>query len=249
MGQDKPMNAPSTVIRTVLLATAAGYIRARFAEALGHAGHHTIEVAGTDELLAAVSREPRTVDLLLVDLELGDGPSVVAQVRKRDSTLPILVFSGSLSGALDVRTLAESKVAGYVNEHCDTDRILPALTPHLFPDSFNRRSSPRVVLEVPVSYQANLTIVGALTLNVGRGGLAIRTMNPLETSTRVPVQLRLPGSSHDIEAACRVVWQNRRVGMGLQFEHVDASAQTAIDDYVDGQHRLTSNTTEPDRET
>ncbi|SVC15732.1 uncharacterized protein METZ01_LOCUS268586, partial [marine metagenome] len=48
---------------------------------------------------------------------------------------------------------------------------------------------------------------------------------------------------------CRVVWRDRRVGMGLQFEHMDASAQTAIDDYVDGQNPPVSNTTEPDRET
>jgi Tfp pilus assembly protein PilZ len=91
--------------------------------------------------------------------------------------------------------------------------------------------------------------VGALTLNLGRGGLAVRTMNPLEVSTSVPIQLRLPRSSHAIEAACRVVWQDRRVGMGLQFEHMDASAQTAIDDYVDGQDPPTSNTAEPNRET
>ena len=243
------MTAASTVARTVLLATGAKHVRDRFAEALDQAGHHTIEAVESRELLAVVSRKPRTVDLLLVDLELGDGPLLVAQIREQDDTLPILVFSGSLSSALDVRTLVKFKVAGYVNEHSDTDRILTALTPHLFPGSFNRRSSPRVALEVPVSYQADLTIVGALTLNLGRGGLAVRTMNPLEVSTSVPIQLRLPRSSHAIEAACRVVWQDRRIGMGLQFEHMDASAQTAIDDYVDGQNPPISNTTEPDRET
>ena len=243
------MTAPSAVTRTVLLATGARRVRDRFAEALDQAGHHTIEVAGTDELLEVVSRKLRTVDLLLLDLKLGDGPSLVSQVREEASALSILVFSGSVSGALDVRALAAFKVTGYVNEHCDTDRILTALTPHLFPDSFNRRSSPRVVLEVPVSYQADLAIVGALTLNLGRGGLAIRPINPLEISTRVVIQLRLPSSSHAIEAACRVVWRDRRVGMGLQFEHMSASAQTVIDDYVDGQHRSTSNTMEPNRET
>ena len=78
---------------------------------------------------------------------------------------------------------------GYINEHAETPQILPALAPHLFPDNFNRRASPRVPLGVPVSYRAGQTIAGAVTLDVGTGGLAIRTMNPLPEGHGAPAHV------------------------------------------------------------
>jgi uncharacterized protein (TIGR02266 family) len=111
--------------------------------------------------------------------------------------------------------------------------ILPALAPHLFPDSFNRRSSPRVALGIPVQYRFGNTIAAALALNLGRGGIGIRTANPLETATRLRVRFRMPGSKADVEAEGRVAWSDRRVGMGVQFEKVDAASQALIDHFVD----------------
>ena len=62
-------------------------------------------------------------------------------------------------------------IAGYINEYSAAQHILPSLAPHLFPDSFNRRSSPRVVLGIPVAYRFGDTITAALTLNLGKGGI------------------------------------------------------------------------------
>ena len=115
-------------------------------------------------------------------------------------------------------------------------RILPALAPHLFPDSFDRRTSPRVALGVPVSCRAGRTITVAPALNVGRGGLAVRTMSPLTANTEVHVKFRLPGSRADIEASGRVAWSDRKVGMGVQFDRVEAEGQTALDVFID-EHR------------
>ena len=71
------------------------------------------------------------------------------------------------------------------------------------------------------------------------GGVAIRTMSPLDQHAKVRVRFRLPGSKVDVEADCRVAWSDRRVGMGLQFEKVDAVDQGAIDEFVD-QHFFTN---------
>ena len=43
----------------------------------------------------------------------------------------------------------------------------------------------------------------------------------------------MPGSKRDIDAEGRVVWSDRRVGMGIQFETVDPAHQTVIDKFVD----------------
>ena len=99
--------------------------------------------------------------------------------------------------------------------------IVPSLAPHLFPDSSNRRVSPRVVLGIPVAYRVGNTIAAALTLNISRGGLAIRTTSPLDVGTAVKVRFRLPTAKKDIEAEAHVAWTDRRVGMGLQFTKLD----------------------------
>src|SRR5207245_2310493 len=78
--------------------------------------------------------------------------------------------------------------------------ILPSLAPHLFPDNFNRRSSPRVVLGIPIQYRFGNTIAAALTLNLGHGGIAIRTTSPLEAGTKIKIRFRMPGSKRDIDA-------------------------------------------------
>ena len=229
------MTAATVGSRTVLIASAATGVRDRFAEALLQAGHRTLTAARTSDLLGSVDTARPGVDLLLLDLSLGggDGVSLVRHIRDHAGRLPIIVFSGSVIGADEVRGLAALGVTGYVNEHVDAQQILSSLAPHLFPDSFNRRSSARVVLAIPVSYRFDNTIGGALTLNISKGGLAIRTMSPLAISTAVRAHFQLPGADREISAGSRVVWSDRRVGMGLQFEQVDAGDQTAVDEYVD----------------
>jgi uncharacterized protein (TIGR02266 family) len=89
------------------------------------------------------------------------------------------------------------------------------------------------VLGVPVQYRFGNTIAAAVTLNVGSGGLAIRTTSPLESGSKIGVRFRIPGSRRDVEAEGRVVWTDRRVGMGVQFEHVDAAGQATIDNFTE----------------
>jgi uncharacterized protein (TIGR02266 family) len=229
------MNA--AVARTLLVGTADVDVRERFADALRQAGHRAVGVGTAAALRSALAGESPAVDLVLLDIALGDGPALVTSIREQAGSLPVLVFSGSVHGAAHARTLAELGITGYINEHCDADHILPALAPHLFPDSFNRRANPRVDLAVPVSYRVDDVVAAALTLNIGPGGLAIRTMSPLEVATTVRARFRLPGSATEIEADSRVVWRDRRVGMGLQFERMEASDQATIDEYVDQRHR------------
>jgi uncharacterized protein (TIGR02266 family) len=155
-------------------------------------------------------------------------------VRKLDEgRLPLLIFSGTIAGAAEVRELSTLGVAGYVNEHSAPQQILPSLAPHLFPDSFNRRSSQRVALTVPVEYRVGDGVAAALALNLSHGGIAIQTASPLEAGTPVRVRFRVPASTRDIEAEGRVAWSDRRVGMGVQFEQVDAPGQLLIDHFVD----------------
>jgi uncharacterized protein (TIGR02266 family) len=226
----------SVDIKTVLIADDTAFVRDRFAAALAEAGLQAIAVGTTAELLARFRPELPRVDLVVLDLQLppARGVALVRALRERGGAqLPIVVFSGTIGGAEDVRALAGLGVTGYVNEYSAPQHILPSLAPHLYPDRFDRRSSPRVALGVTVSYRVGTQIASAVTLNISKGGLGIRTMSPLERGTTARLKFKLPGTKHEIEAEARVCWADRNIGMGLQFERLSPIHQAAIDDYVD----------------
>jgi two-component system, chemotaxis family, chemotaxis protein CheY len=231
------MTATTTVsAKTVVVADDTAFVRDRFKAALEGAGHKALPVRSAAELLLRVRADLARIDLLVLDLRLpnANGVEMVRAIRKIDGgKLPILVFSGTIASADEVRELGALGVAGYVNEYSAVQHILPSLAPHLFPDNYNRRSSPRVVLGIPIAYRFGNTIAAALTLNLSHGGIAIRTTSPLEQNTRARLRFRLPGSKKDIDAEARVAWSDRRVGMGLQFDKMSAADQGAIDDFVD----------------
>src|SRR5215210_4271697 len=223
-------------VKTVLIADDTAFVRDRFKTALEGAGHRAVTVKSAAELLARVRADLAQLDLIVMDLRLShaNGIELVRNIRKLDDgRLPILVFSGTIANADEVRELAALGVAGYVNEYSAVQHILPSLAPHLFPDNFNRRGSPRVVLGIPIQYRFGNTIAAALTLNLSHGGIAIRTTSPLDGGAKIKVRFRMPGSKRDVDAEGRVAWSDRRVGMGIQFEKVDPASQAVVDNFVD----------------
>lgn len=228
------LTVPAT--KTIIVADDTAFVRDRFAAALRSAGHTAVPVASVNELLARVRQDPGKIDLVVMDLRMphSGGVELVRQLRKvGDGQLPILIFSGTIGSAEEVRDLAALGVAGYINEYSAEHHILPALAPHLFPDNFNRRGSPRVTLGIPVSYRFGNTIAAALTLNISKGGLAVRTMSPLQHDSKIRARFKLPNGKSEIEAESRVAWTDRRIGMGLQFEKVAPADQAAIDEFID----------------
>jgi uncharacterized protein (TIGR02266 family) len=230
------MASTSISTKTIIVADDTAFVRDRFRTALENAGHKVVAVKSAAELLARIRADLGQIDLIVLDLRLPHAPGVdlVKSIRKLDEgRLPILIFSGTIASADEVKELAALGVAGYVNEYSAVQHILPSLAPHLFPDNFNRRGSPRVVLGIPIQYRFGNTIAAALTLNLSHGGIAIRTTSPLDRGAKIKVRFRMPGSKRDIDAEGRIAWSDRRVGMGVQFETVDPASQTLIDNFVD----------------
>ena len=228
---------PSVAAKTVLVADDTAFVRDRFRVAIEGAGHKAVTAQNGAELLGCVRTSKDEIDLIVLDLRLpqGHGVAMLRAIRKMDQDHPpVMVFSGTIKSADEVRELGTLGVTGYVNEYMAPQHIVPALVPHLFPDSSNRRSSPRVALGVPVAYRFGNTIAAALTLNISRGGIAIRTTSPLAVGTAVKVRFGLPTTKKDIEAEATIAWTDRRVGMGLQFTKLTAADQAHIDDYIQG---------------
>ena len=229
------MATPSGPPKTIMLAIHDHSVSKQFSVALHGAGHRTVTVRTRATLMQELKAAPPSPDLMVLDLRLGEGVDLARAVRTLSPGVPIVILSGSVRSATDVRELVPLGVDSYVNDHCAVPQILPALAPRLFPDSFDRRTSVRVTLNLPVAYRFGDTVATAPTLDLSRGGLGVRTMAPLDVGTEVRVQFRLPASQGDIEATSRVTWSNQRSGMGLQFENVQPPGQAAIDEFVDQQ--------------
>ncbi|MCC7010834.1 MAG: PilZ domain-containing protein [Acidobacteria bacterium] len=219
--------------KTVLIAHRQAAVRDRFAVALADARHGCVLTDSEDAAMEAAAHQP--FDLAVVDLGLSATP--VAFVRRlAGRAVPVMVFSGSVPTAAEIPPLAALNVS-YVNEYASTAQILPALAPRLFPDSFNRRVNVRAAIGVPVTYRAGDLVAGAVTLDLGRGGVAIRTMTPLAKGTPIQVRFRLPGVPQEIDASGLVAWSDIRVGMGVQFDRVSATDQRTIEGFVEAQTR------------
>jgi uncharacterized protein (TIGR02266 family) len=222
-------------VKTILVAHQSASARDRFAAALAEARHASVMAASAPAISAAIDERNGGIDLAIIDLGLSPEPmDLVADVRRAGRRLiPVVVFAGSVTSADQVIALAGLGVTAFINEHASSAQILPALAPHLFPDNFNRRANPRIPVAVPISFQAGGVIAGARTQDLGRGGVAIRTMEPLPLGTMIELTFRLPGSPRDITAEGRVAWSDRRVGMGVQFEKLSSEAQQVLNAFVE----------------
>jgi uncharacterized protein (TIGR02266 family) len=222
-------------VKHVVIADDTAFVRDRFRVALETAGHVASTAASASDLLTHVREHAGQIDLVVLDLRLSHahGIRLVRALRMiSEFQAPIVIFSGTIANADEVRQLAMLGVAGYVNEYTASQHIIPSLIPHLFPDRVNRRSSPRVVTGLPVSYRVGNTIAAAVSLNISRGGVGVRTTSPPEIGTTVRLRLRLPGGKKEIDTEAQVRWIDRRLGMGLQFTRLDADDQRALDDFV-----------------
>jgi CheY-like chemotaxis protein len=225
----------TTATKTVMVADDTAFVRDRFRTAIVAAGH-TACVAGTGpELLAMVREAAAPFDLIVLDLQLpqADGLELLRAIHALRQGSPIVVFSGTIAAAADVRELGALGVAGYINEYTAAQNILPALAPHLFPDHYQRRTSPRVSLGIPIAYRSGNTIATATMVNISSGGLAIRTTNVLETGTPIKVRFHLPGTAHDVDADAVIQWTEDKSAMGASFTRLSAENQGIVDKFVE----------------
>jgi uncharacterized protein (TIGR02266 family) len=221
--------------KAVLVADDTAFVRDRFRTALEEAGHRAVTVRTAAELFDELRARRESLDLIVLDLRLprGNGVQMVREVRAAARPdRPILVFSGTIATADEVRELTAVGVAGYVNEYTAGRYIVPSLAPHLFPELHNRRDGPRVVLGIPVSYRSGSTISSTLTTSISRGGLAVRTTSPVAVGSEVRVRFKLPGGHVEIDAGAEVVWSDRSAASGLRFTSLDPASRRAIDEFV-----------------
>jgi CheY-like chemotaxis protein len=222
-----------TAVKTVLVADDTAFVRDRFKSAIEAAGHHALVVGNAADLTTALRSNKIHFDLIVIDLQLshGNGVGMLRMIQASKVLAPVVVFSGTIAKAADVRELGTLGVNGYINEYTSAQNILPALAPHLFPDHYRRRHTPRVALGIPVAYRFGNTIATATMVNVSQGGVGIRTTSVLASGTPIKLRFRLPASP-DVDADAVIAWSEPRIGMGVTFTKVSGTGQQVIDAFV-----------------
>jgi uncharacterized protein (TIGR02266 family) len=112
-----------------------------------------------------------------------------------------------------------------VSTHPDHDRVS---------DPSNRRSSPRVPMEVEVSLQSDSQFFAGLARNVSRGGVFVATVRRLPIGSRVELKLMLPDG--DMRARGTVDWlrdesSGAAPGLGIAFEGLDTEAAARVEHF------------------
>ena len=122
--------------RTVLVADDTAFVRDRFKAAIEAAGHSAVTAKTGQELLAQVRANGARLDLIVLDLRLpqSNGVTLLQAIRKLDHRTAVVIFSGTIASADEVRQLETLGVVGYINEYTAVQHILPSLSPHLQED-------------------------------------------------------------------------------------------------------------------
>jgi len=101
-----------------------------------------------------------------------------------------------------------------------------------------RRKSPRTGAVIPVDYSTVDAFFSEFTTNINEGGMFVVTDQPHPIETLVTLRFRLPGRDEPCEVQGRVVWVKESGdaegprGMGIEFETLDASTRSRINDLV-----------------
>lgn len=101
------------------------------------------------------------------------------------------------------------------------------------------RTDNRAKKTLSLSYKDQESFVSAYTSNIGKGGLFIKTPNPLPEGESFILKLKLPGLVKALKINCEVIWVNKDesrtdmpVGMGLRFVDMDKNERYLLDKYI-----------------
>lgn len=106
----------------------------------------------------------------------------------------------------------------------------------------NTRQHPRYGVSIPVDCSTRELFFSNHVCNISRGGLFIRSDEPLPLGAEISLVLHLPGSDRSLFATGRVIWnydvekKTSRVvaGSGIRFVGMTASDRTALESYLAG---------------
>ena len=211
------MTSSAMVLKTIVIADDTASVQDRFVAALHDAGHRAIGVKSAPELLSRVRAALDRIDLVVLDLQLPQSTGWTSYGPSANLTRAGSRFSSSADQFRAQRKFVSWRTWGSpamsmntAPSNTSSPRSLPTCSQTTSTDArapaWCSASPSPITPAIPSSLRSRLTSAG--------GGVGVRTMNPLDPGTQVRGRFRLPGAERDIEVTSRVVWSDRRVGIG-----------------------------------
>ena len=105
---------------------------------------------------------------------------------------------------------------------------------------FSSRQDPRLSRVLSLNYKDRNSFIKAYTGNISRGGVFIKTENPLQLDERFLLKLQLPDIAAPLRIRCRVIWRRKEArqtpdkpnGMGVQFEEMGKNDSDILHNYI-----------------
>ena len=108
------------------------------------------------------------------------------------------------------------------------------------PQGIEKRKDPRFDVQIKVDYESKDIFESNYMMNISRGGVFIRTDNPLPMHSSLTLRFTFPDSSVAIETAGEVVWTydmkkgsvTVSPGMGIRFTAFPEELRTYLEGYL-----------------
>jgi len=101
-----------------------------------------------------------------------------------------------------------------------------------------RRSGPRLYVEVPIEYQTLRSFQQSTAFNLTAQGVFIRTAVPFDMGEQVVLRFQLPGQEIPVNVVGQVVWRNADpsktggMGMGIRFVEMAGGVRETIEHHL-----------------
>lgn len=105
---------------------------------------------------------------------------------------------------------------------------------------FTARQDPRVPKVLSLTYKDRDSFISAYTSNISKGGVFIKTDNPLAAEEKFLLKLQLPEIPEPLKIKCLVAWRRKDSqelerkpnGMGVKFEEMSTNDKNTLDRYI-----------------
>jgi type IV pilus assembly protein PilZ len=101
------------------------------------------------------------------------------------------------------------------------------------------RSTPRVAKTISLEFKDRLSVIQAIAMNIGEGGLFIKTDKPLEEGEHFLLKMKLPYVSYTLNIKSEVVWtrkvakgNDKQAGMGVKFIQMSKEDNAVLKQYI-----------------
>lgn len=232
--------------KDILIADDSSFFRTKVSDILTKDGHRVLAVEDGKDVIAAIEKKEKQIDLLLLDLNMEQvgGFEVLEWIKENHNevSFPILVITGAYEASKIMDRLRSMNVSGLMTKGFSDEQIVHRVDHLLFPDGDDERRKPlRIPLSVPVDYVTGKEDHTGHLLSISDTGMFLHTDHEeLFKGAHIEFKFKLPASDYLIRVQGIIKWTTKETqgehpaqGAGVAFEKISDQDKEVIIKYID----------------